>query len=189
MKKITLSFTLIFVIFISSLFAQINNDAKIQVQQFNKFKNYLKINSLTPTVSLGIQIGMTKFSDTGSIGSGFGVGMFAEIKTESFSIVPQANYWKSDKVTNFEMCGLARLRFSTGNMEPYVDGGIGVNFLNDKRLSDRNDTKLGLDLGGGLDFAGVGANYSLFFDAKYKIIVGDPNIKGFILSGGIKFNL
>lgn len=189
MKKITLSFTLIIVLFVSSLFGQVNNEPKIKFEQLNRLNNYVKINSITPTVSLGLQIGITKFSDTGSIGSGFGVGMFAEIKTESFSIVPQANYWKSDKVNNFEMCGLARLRFSTGGMEPYVDGGIGVNFLNDKRLSDRNDTKLGLDLGGGLDFVGVGANYSIFFDAKYKIIVGDPNIKGFVLSGGIKFSL
>ncbi|MCX6164086.1 MAG: hypothetical protein NTU73_04375, partial [Ignavibacteriae bacterium] len=83
-----------------------------------------------------------------------------------------------------------RLRFKTGGMEPYVDGGIGINFLNDKReKTEKNETKLGLDLGGGLDFVGVGANYSIFFDAKYKIIVGDPNLKGIVLCGGIKFSL
>jgi len=70
MKKITLSFILICVFSISTLYAQYNNESKIKIQQFNKFENYLKINSFTPTVSLGIQVGMTKFSDTGSVGSG-----------------------------------------------------------------------------------------------------------------------
>lgn len=186
MKKITLSFTLILVIFISSLQAQYKQEINTQNQNLTKFNNYLKINSFTTSVNLGISAGFAKFESTG-----LGVGMFAEIKTESFSLVPQANYWKVDKMNNFEMCGLARLRFNSGGMEPYVDGGIGINFLNDKRdaTNEKNDTKIGLDLGGGLDFTSVGANYSIFFDAKYKIIVGDPNIKGLVLSGGIKFSL
>lgn len=186
MKKITLSFILIFVFSISTLYAQYKTETLNQNKNVDRFNSYLKINSFTPTVCLGIQAGFSKFEGN----SGLAVGMFAEIKTESFSLVPQANYWKVDNMNNFEMAGIARLRFKTGGMEPYVDGGIGINFLNDKRtLPERNDTKLGLDLGGGLDFVGVGANYSIFFDAKYKIIVGDPNIKGIVLSGGIKFSL
>ncbi len=185
MKKITLSFILILTISISTLYAQYKPETQKQNQNVEKFQNYLKLNSFTPSVSLGLQAGFVKFESTG-----LGVGMFAEIKTESFSLVPMAYYWKVDNMNNFEMAGLARLRFSTGNMEPYVDGGIGINFLNDKRTTpERNDTKIGLDLGGGIDFVGMGGNYSLFFDAKYKIIVGDPNIKGFILGGGIKFSL
>ncbi|MFA5404853.1 MAG: hypothetical protein WC358_07965 [Ignavibacteria bacterium] len=186
MKKITLSFILIFVISIPSLYSQYKTQILKQNQNIERFNNYQKINSFTPSVGLGIQAGFARFESTG-----LGVGMFAEIKTESFSLVPMAYYWKVDKMNNFEMCGLARLRFSTGSMEPYVDGGIGLNFLNDKRdpTSEKNDTKIGLDLGGGIDFVGVGANYSLFFDAKYKIIVGDPNIKGVIFGGGIKFSL
>jgi hypothetical protein len=182
MKKITLSLIIFCVLSFSSLFAQIKN------QKLDRFNNYMKLGSFTPSVCLGIQGGFARID--GNAGTGLGVGMFAEIKTESFSLVPQANYWKVDKMNNFEMAGLARLRFKAGGMEPYVDGGIGINFLNDKRdATERNDTKLGLDLGGGLDFVGVGANYSIFFDAKYKIIVGDPNIKGLVLSGGIKFSL
>lgn len=185
MKKITLSFLLICVISITSLYAQYKTETLKQNQNIERFNNYLKINSFTPSVSLGLQAGFAKFESTG-----LGVGMFAEIKTESFSLVPMAYYWKVDNMNNFEMAGLARLRFKTGGMEPYVDGGIGLNFLNDKRtLPEKNETKIGLDLGGGIDFVGVGANYSLFFDAKYKIIVGDPNLKGFILGGGIKFSL
>lgn len=185
MKKITLSFILICVFSISTLYAQYKTETLKQNNNIERFNNYLKVNSFTPTVCLGIQAGFAKFESTG-----LGVGMFAEIKTESFSLVPMAYYWKVDNMNNFEMAGLARLRFKTGGMEPYVDGGIGLNFLNDKRtLPEKNETKIGLDLGGGIDFVGVGANYSLFFDAKYKIIVGDPNLKGFILGGGIKFSL
>jgi opacity protein-like surface antigen len=186
MKKITLSYLIVLIFSFSSLYAQYNPETLKQIQNLEKFNNYLKINSFTPTVALGIQGGFARFESN----TGMAVGMFAEIKTESFSLVPQANYWKVDKMNNFEMAGIARLRFKTGGMEPYVDGGIGINFLNDKTgVSERNDTKLGLDLGGGLDFVGAGANYSIFIDAKYKIIVGDPNIKGVVFSGGIKFSL
>jgi hypothetical protein len=184
MKKTTLSLIIVCILSFSSLLAQVKTETKNQ--KSDKFNNYLSVSGFTPTVCLGLLGGFAKFEGS----SGLGVGMFAEIKTESFSLVPQTNYWKVDNMNNFEMAGIARLRFKTGGMEPYVDGGIGVNFLNDKRtLPEKNDTKLGLDLGGGLDFVGVGANYSIFFDAKYKIIVGDPNIKGIVLSGGIKFNL
>lgn len=185
MKKITLSFILILAISFSPLYAQYKSEYSKQNNKVERFNNYLKLNSFTPSVSLGIQAGFARFESTG-----LGVGMFAEIKTESFSLVPMAYYWKVDNMNNFEMAGLARLRFKAGGMEPYVDGGIGLNFLNDKRvLPEKNDTKIGLDLGGGIDFVGAGANYSLFFDAKYKIIVGDPNLKGLILGGGIKFSL
>ena len=186
MKKITL--VLLALLFVSlSLNAQYKTNYN---QNIDKFNNYMKINGFTPSVSLGLSAGFARFQSTG-----MSVGMFAEIKTESFSLVPQANYWKVDNMNNFEMAGLVRLRFKTGTMEPYVDGGIGINFLNDKTglvatpsTPEKNDTKVGLDLGGGIDFVG-GGNYSLFFDAKYKIIVGDPNIKGMVLSGGIKFSL
>lgn len=188
MKKLTLSFLIVIIFSFSSLFSQIKSGTSNQPKNLEKFNSYLKINSFTPTVYLGLSGGFSKFD--GDRNSGLAIGMFAEIKTESFSLVPQANYWKTDKMNNFEMAGIARLRFRTGGMEPYIDGGLGVNFLDDKTgVTEKNDTKLGLDLGGGLDFVGVGANYSIFIDAKYKIIVGDPNLKGVVFSGGIKFSL
>ena len=184
MKKIIFVLSVFLLLVSVSLNAQYNSNYN---QNIDKFGHYLKISGFTPSVSLGLSAGFAKFESTG-----MGVGMFAEIKTESFSLVPQANYWKVDNMNNFEMAGLVRLRFKTGTMEPYVDGGIGMNFLNDKRKilteGEKNETKVGLDLGGGIDFSS-GANYTLFFDAKYKIIVGDPNIKGIVLSGGIKFSL
>jgi len=188
MKKIKLSLIVLFILAFTCSYAQVSHQPFQKSEKLERFENLVKINSFTPTVCLGLQAGFARIDDNG--GTGLGVGMFAEIKTESFSLVPQANYWKVEKMNNFEMAGLVRLRFRAGGMEPYVDGGIGLNFLNDKRTAtERNDTKIGLDLGGGIDFVGVGANYSIFFDAKYKIIVGDPNIKGIVLSGGIKFSL
>ncbi len=137
-----------------------------------------------PQIFLGAGAGIAYFKSN----SGLNIGLFAEIKTETFSFVPQANYWKVGDDNNFEAAGLVRLRFKSSSIEPYVDGGIGLNFLNSKsNIASENTTKVGLDLGGGLDFIGIGTNYSIFIDAKYKIIIGDPNVTGYTLSGGIKF--
>ena len=132
--------------------------------------------------------------------SGIALGMFAEIQMQTFSIVPQANYWKTDNQSNFELAGLARLKFKTSSIEPYIDGGIGFNIYQSKFSSSNSITKLGIDLGGGLDNIAVGSNFSIFADAKYKIIVnedeiGDPsknnsyksNVKGYVITAGIKF--
>jgi len=138
-----------------------------------------------PQIFLGVGAGIAYFKNN----SGLNIGLFAEIKTETFSFVPQANYWKVDDDNNFETAGLVRLRFKSASIEPYVDGGIGLNFYNykDSLKNTVNQTKVGLDLGGGLDFIGIGTNYSIFIDAKYKIIIGEPNVTGYTLSGGIKF--
>jgi len=184
MKKIKLSLIVLFILAFTALNAQVKNQPFSNYRNLEKFNNLVKLNSFTPSVALGLQGGFAKFEGN----SGLAVGMFAEIRTESFSLVPQANYWKLDKMNDFEMAGIARMRFRAGSIEPYVDGGIGINFLDDKN-TNKNETKLGLDLGGGLDFVGAGTNYSIFIDAKYKIIVGDPNIKGIVLCGGIKFSL
>jgi opacity protein-like surface antigen len=138
-----------------------------------------------PQIFLGVGAGIAYFNNS----SGLNVGLFAEIKTETFSFVPQANYWKVNDDNNFEAAGLVRLRFKTTTIEPYVDGGIGLNFYNhkDSTKNSISETKVGLDLGGGLDFISIGTNYSIFIDAKYKIIIGDPNVSGYTLSGGIKF--
>jgi hypothetical protein len=145
----------------------------------------VKKQGVAPQIFLGGAAGIAYMDDN----SGLAMGMFAEIKTESFSFVPQANYWKVGDKNNFEAAGLVRIRFKSASIEPYVDGGIGLNFYNftDKDKVQQSFTKVGLDLGGGLDFTGVGSNYSIFIDAKYKIIVSDPNIKGYTLMGGIKF--
>ncbi len=137
----------------------------------------------SPQISLGGGLGLANIDNN----AGFGITLFAEIKTESFSFVPQANYWKNDDMNNFEVAGLMRLRFKGATIEPYVDGGIGANFLTRKENSD-NRTRVGLDLGGGIDFA-AGVNYTIFVDAKYKIIINDKNITGFTLMGGIKFSM
>ncbi len=150
-----------------------------------KLNTPLNKQSVPPQIFLGVSAGAAYINDN----SGLGLGLFAEIKTDNFSIVPQANYWKVGNDNNFEAAGLVRLRFKSTSIEPYLDGGIGLNFYSfkDDKNESRNETKVGLDLGGGLDFIGIGTNYSIFIDAKYKIIVSDPNVKGYTLLAGIKF--
>jgi|WetSurMetagenome_2_1015567.scaffolds.fasta_scaffold113040_2 hypothetical protein len=182
-KKIyVLAFALLFSA--SSVFSQYKTDIQSHSYLKTYSQNFSGISVAPASISLGFLGGLSRFEGN----SGLNVGFFAEIKTESFSFVPQANYWKTDDMNNFEMAGLIRMKFKTGVVEPYVDGGIGINFLNTKS-DGRNDTKVGLDLGGGVEFSTPGSNYTIFGDAKYKIIVGDPNIKGVTLSAGVKFTL
>ncbi len=136
-------------------------------------------------VDLGIGAGFSFFNNK----TGYAVGMFSEIKLESFSIVPQANYWKIDNISNFEMAGLARINFQTTSIKPYVDGGIGVNFYDDKDKKE-SFTKLGVDVGAGINFEGIFEKNIIFVDGKYKIIISDTGNKyGYTLIFGIKFPL
>ncbi|MGB9696772.1 MAG: hypothetical protein ACP5P3_07270 [Ignavibacteria bacterium] len=178
MNKLVVPFIILF--FISAASAQDLSSSLFSSKSNSEFSSYSK-SGFSPTVSLGMMGGVAKMNGN----TGYSVGLFAELRTETFSFVPLANYWKTNVENDFEAAGLVRLRFKSGSMEPYADGGIGVNFLS----YDNNNIKLGLDLGGGLDFTGAGSNYSLFIDAKYKVIVGDPNIKGFTVNFGLKFTL
>ena len=140
--------------------------------------------SPAPKMGLGVHTGFA-FEESSN---GFAIGLLAEIALSGFSVTPQANYWKVNQDNNFEMAGLMRLKFPMAAVEPYLDGGIGINFLDQK---DENSlTKLGVDIGGGVEFPNVGSNYSIFIDGKYKIIIKDNgNISGYTLTGGIKFSL
>lgn len=176
--KLKAAFLIVFTLFVYSLLYPQFKSNNISHQQYNQ--------SFTPTISLGLGGGIAYIEDN----SGLAIGMFAELKTESFSFVPQANFWKIGDDNNFEAAGLVRLRFSSTSVEPYIDGGIGLNFYsrkNDSTKTTENKTNVGLDLGGGIEFLGIGSNYTLFVDAKYKIIVSEPNIKGYTLTGGLKF--
>ena len=137
----------------------------------------------TQKVFIGGGIG---FAFINNSNEGLNLNFFTEIKSDNFSIVPMANYWKNDSKNNFEIAGLARFRLKSAIIEPYFDAGIGVNFLTD-RDEDKNNTNLGIDLGAGLDFIGISDNFSIFVDGKYKVIVGDPNLYYYTLIGGIKF--
>lgn len=178
-KKIFLVIALLYLVNFLSNAQYIENNYK-----YNKLS--LK-NLATPTsrVDLGIGAGFSFFNNK----TGYAVGMFSEIKLESFSIVPQANYWKIDNTSNFEMAGLARLNFQTASIKPYVDGGIGVNFYDDKEKKE-SFTKLGVDVGAGLNFEGIFEKNIIFVDGKYKIIISDTGNKyGYTLIFGIKFPL
>ncbi|MCX7832733.1 MAG: hypothetical protein N2490_00775 [Ignavibacteria bacterium] len=157
------------------------------ISNFNNEKLALKTLITPPSskVDLGVGAGFSFFNNK----TGFAVGMFSEIKLESFSIVPQANYWKIDNTSNFEMAGLVRYNIQTSSLKPYVDGGIGINFYDDKDKKE-SFTKLGVDVGGGLNFEGIFDKNIIFVDGKYKIIISDTGNKyGYTLTFGIKFPL
>lgn len=180
--RLILSFVFI-ITFFSSAYSQNNLD---NTENNNSVSGLSTVTPLSK-VALGGGLGPA-FIVEGS--SGLTFNFFAEIKTESFSIVPQVNYWKASDQNNFEVAGLLRLRFPTPTVEPYIDGGIGVNFLSQKinNVTD-NLTKAGLDVGGGVTFPGIGPKLSLYVDGKYKIIISDPNLSGYFITGGIKLDL
>jgi len=191
-KKIKLFFPLVLILFVTSL--SYSQNQKLNLNEFNnseKFNSKQNLSNyvnppVTPTgrVAMGINAGFANIEN----GTGFAIGLFAEIKTEQFSFVPQANYWKVNKLNNFELAGLVRARFASTSIEPYVDGGIGINFLTQE---DNNSvTKLGIDVGGGIELLNIAKGYTLIFDGKYKIIIQDKNnIDGFVVTAGIKFPL
>lgn len=177
---------LLFVLFISpcflfsqqlnlkSLSADNNSNSKPELQQ-PPVKSYL-----------GIGGGVIVEDNTG-----LALGFFAELKTEKFSFLPQANYWKVNDKTNFEIATHMRYRLKSQSFEPYFDGGIGVNFFNNTDPKNKESlTRLSLDIGCGIEFLNIGTTYSLFIDGKYKIIIKDNgNIKGIFVTGGINFFL
>jgi len=182
-KIILLIFTLLILSF-NTVYSQFKSDLQYKNSSLNKKLSSLDLGVTSGRVSLGFNGGIAVMEDN----TGLAVGMFAEVNAESFSFVPQANYWKVNKANNFEIAGLMRLRFESVGIEPYVDGGIGINFYNDD-VTD-NVTKIGLDVGGGLELKNFSTSYTVLLDVKYKIIINDPgNIKGFVVTGGLKFPL
>lgn len=202
MKKTTISFIIVLALFFTSnAFSQnlnsLKNDSKEQTSYFNSVLNKnLDLNSnkklmlVDPSLaktSLGVNVGFANIEK----GTGIALGLFAEVRLTDFSFVPQANYWKVNDMTNFELAAIARMRFKSVQIEPYIDGGLGLNFLtlNVPPLnSSESLTKLSIDVGGGIELLTISPSYSLIFDAKYKIIIKDEgNIDGFVVTGGIKF--
>jgi hypothetical protein len=169
-------------------------------KQFNIAKNKISEVNVGPDMYLGFNAGFALIEQE----SGLAVGMFAELGMNGFSLVPQANYWKTDNQSDFEIAALARLRFKSPGIEPYVDGGIGINFYQGQgtftatgnTVVTTNFTKLGLDIGGGIDNIVVTKSFSVFLDAKYKFIINEDkisdkiisNIKGINITAGMKFS-
>jgi len=184
-QKIVFFAVVLFFFFATNGFSQFKTD----------FASPLKksvTNSVKPSVNIGFLGGFAMFNN----GTGVNLGLFTEIELDRFAVVPMADYWKVDNASNFEMAGLLRLKFkgTTSNMDPYVDGGIGVNFYENTdpnpNTKPKKLTNAGLLLGGGLEFSNLLEGSLIFVDAKYKIIINDEkNVSGYTLTGGIKIPL
>ncbi len=136
-------------------------------------------------IFLGIGVGPTFFHNE----TGFNFNFFTEVALESFSVVPQANYWKVKETTNFELAGDIRLHFEMLGLNPYGAAGIGVNFY-DEKSADLSFTALGLNLGAGLEFTKLAKGMIFFVDGKYKLIIrNDGNKELYTITGGVKLPL
>jgi hypothetical protein len=145
--------------------------------------------TLTPPVksniSLGVGMGPVFFSGN----TGINISFFTEVAMESFSIVPQANYWKVNQTNNFELAGDMALHFAMAGLSPYGEAGLGVNFYDDKD-KDENFTALGLNLGLGLEFKELIKGATVFVDGRYKLIIRNSgNKEHYVLMGGVKLPL
>lgn len=151
-------------------------------------ENKSKLNpSVTPApVSLGVHLGVASIEGE----AGFNVGALAEIGYGKFSFTPQMNYWKLKNTNNFEIAGLGRIKLApigTGtSINPYLDGGLSINFYND--ILQSNNTRLGIVLGGGIESAMLSSGFSVYGDIKYKlIIIKESNASGVVINVGLKF--
>ncbi len=154
---------------------------------------YVMPQDLDATIGFGAVVGL------GEISPGFGLELTAD-------------YWKSNfegldnwEVKDFIIGARARYDLATeGSMKPYLFGGLAMNFLSydieiDDLLGDLDDwgygdlyddsysdseSKIGFDLGGGLDFPGE--SMSFFAEAAYRIV---EDWSSFWLGGGVKFNM
>lgn len=205
MKKTTISlFIILALFFTSNAYSQglnsLNPDNQPEETSYlnsvldkkldlNSNKKLALINPSLAKTSLGVNVGFANIEK----GTGIALGLFAEVRLTDFSFVPQANYWKVNEMTNFELAAIARMRFKSVQIEPYIDGGLGLNFVTvsasvgNVSVSE-SITKLSIDVGGGIELLTLSPSYSLIFDAKYKIIIKDEgNIDGFVVTAGIKF--
>lgn len=186
MKKIlALSFIIVLASFQFS-FAQYSELPK--QKSGSELSNIANSNNTILKGGLGVNAGLAFMESN----TGLAVGVFAELEAGSFAFVPQANYWQVKKENNFELAAILRLKFPSLTIEPFVDGGIGINFYNNNNNvnDDISFTKLGVDVGGGVELKTVSSSFNLVIEGKYKIIINnDPpgNISGYTITAGMKF--
>lgn len=138
----------------------------------------------TTTTALGIHIGLASIKGE----SGFNIGAFAELPYGKFSVTPQVNYWKIKTTSNFELSLLGRGKLGSpgAGLNPYIDGGLGINFYN---KDNDNLTRLGIIVGGGLESEPLKSGMILYGDVKFKLLIikEEDNPSGFFLNAGVKF--
>ena len=176
-------------LFLLSAFILLFANLSYSQNDFGKLKlteDRSKISVPGSPVSLGVHVGIASIEGE----AGFNIGALAEIGYGKFSFTPQMNYWKLKNTNNFELAALGRIKLAPPGagspINPYLDGGLTLNFYNDASLN--NNTRLGLALGGGIESNLLSSGFSLYADAKYKlIIIKEANTSGFVINVGIKF--
>ena len=94
-------------------------------------------------------------------------------------LLPNLMYWKTGDVSDLSVNADLYYHFvGEGQITPYVGAGLGANFFSDDRL-DQSDTKLGLNLLGGLRIPAPALHY--FIEGRYTA----SDISQFGILGGI----
>lgn len=176
-------------LFLLSAFILLVTNLSFSQSELGKLKlteDHSKLSVTPAPVSLGVHVGIASIEGE----AGFNIGALAEIGYGKFSFTPQMNYWKLKNTNNFELAALGRIKLAPPGagspINPYLDGGLSVNFYND--VLSNNNTRLGLVLGGGIESNMLSSGFSLYADAKYKlIIIKESNASGFVVNVGIKF--
>lgn len=186
---------LITIIFIAGMFSNSYSQIEIQKPSLHisspennsiKLMEMKKHDIMAPatTTALGIHIGLASVKSE----TGFNIGALAEINYNNFAITPQVNYWKIKTTSNFELSMLGRVKLGSPaiGINPYLDGGLGIEFYNN---NNENLTRLGIILGGGIESAPLKSGFILYGDFKFKLLIikEEENPSGFFLNAGIKF--
>ena len=97
-------------------------------------------------------------------------------------LIPNVMYWKAGDLSDLSANADLYYHFAPeGHITPYVGAGLGVNAFRSNR-SNQSDTKLGVNLIGGLRFPAPAVHY--FLEGRYTA----SDITQFGLLGGITFH-
>ncbi len=133
-----------------------------------------------------------------------GVGAVVDVGalTPMFGLAFTADYWSSNlsgydgwDLSDFALGARSRYNLVIDNpaFVPYFTAGLALHFFSwdlpeavtglpgYSASVDDSETKLGLDLGGGLDF-----NNNMFIEARYRVV---SDVDQFTIGGGFSFNL
>lgn len=153
----------------------------------DQHSSYLKKHEImapASTTGLGIHLGLASVKSE----TGFNIGALAEINYNKFALTPQVNYWKIKTTSDFELSMLGRMKLGAPavGVNPYLDGGLGVEFYNN---NNDNLTRLGIILGGGVESAPLKSGFILYGDVKFKLLIikEEDNPSGFFINAGVKF--
>jgi hypothetical protein len=122
---------------------------------------------------MGGRLGYTSPEDLDGTAS---VSVHAELERSGtrLHLMPNVAYWNVDRVRDLNPNFDVYYHFGPeGRVNPYLGGGLGLNFVQDRRF-DRGDTNLGMNMVGGLAFPGSSSSTRHYF-LEGRVTASDVN--------------